>query len=64
MAGSLPVRARTGVVDGAAKAPESDDHEKRDRHGKGLTVAQHAEEFAPSRHTRASSEAGLAAGRG
>jgi hypothetical protein len=52
---SWPARSRfargTGVADGAAKTPESDDHENRDRHDKGLTVAQHAEEFAPSRHT-------------
>jgi hypothetical protein len=63
MAGSLPLRASHWRLGRAAKTPESDDHENRDRHDKRLTVEQHAEKFAPSRHTRASSEAGLAAGR-
>jgi hypothetical protein len=53
-----------GASPTAIESDESDDQEKRDRHDERLTVTQHADEFAPSRHTRASSEAGLAGRRG
>jgi hypothetical protein len=64
MAGSLPLRARYWrrrwrCEDARVGRPREARPPRQ-----GLTVAQHAEEFAPSRHTRASSEAGLAAGRG